>query len=64
MKNHTEQHPQRLRQARERKPKSQEVLDLAERMVIEKCLARGQSSVASLSPDPDIAHSRMEKGRF
>jgi len=57
-----EQHLQRLRQARERKPNYREILDLAERMLIEKCRAKDQPFFSSFTLDPGKALSRMEKG--
>jgi FdhE protein len=53
---------QRLRQARDRTPNYREVLDLAERMLIEKCRVKDQPSPVSFAPDPVKARTRMEKG--
>ena len=53
---------QRLRQVRERKPNYREVLDLAERMLVEKCRARDSSSLSSFTLDPAKIQPRMEKG--
>jgi len=53
---------QRLHQAGERKPDYREILALAERMLIEKCRAKDQPSIASFTLDPVNAGPRMEKG--
>lgn len=57
-----DKHLQRLRLARERKPNYREVLDLAERMLIEKCRGKDKPSLSSFTLDPVKAQSRMEKG--
>ncbi len=62
MVNSMDKHLQRLRLARERKPNYREVLDLAERMLIEKCRVKDQPSLSSFTLDPVKAQSRMEKG--
>src|SRR5512139_1946388 len=53
---------QRLRQARERNPNYREVLDLAERMLIEKCRARDQRASSSSSIDPAKAKKYAGEG--
>ncbi len=53
---------QRLRQARERKPNYREVLDLAERMLIEKCRAKDQRPSSSSPIDPIKAQKHAEQG--
>ncbi|NWF55610.1 MAG: formate dehydrogenase accessory protein FdhE [Syntrophaceae bacterium] len=53
---------QRLRQARERKPDYREVLDLAERMLIEKCRVKDQSIDSSIALDRTKARRRLEEG--
>jgi FdhE protein len=62
MENQMDKQIQKLRQARDRKPHYREILDLAERMLIEKCRAKDQPSIASFTPDPANARPRMEKG--
>jgi len=62
MENLVDKHLQRLRLARERKPNYRAVLDLAERMLIEKCRAKDQPSLSSFTLDPFKAQLRMEKG--
>jgi FdhE protein len=62
MENFMDKHLQRLRQARERKPNYREILDLAERMLIEKCRAKGQPSISSFTLDPVKAQPRMQEG--
>jgi FdhE protein len=53
---------QRLRQAREQKPNYREVLDLAERMLVEKCRARDQRPSPSISIDPVKAQKHAAEG--
>jgi len=57
-----DKHLQRLRNARERKPNYREILDLAERMLIEKCRAKDEPSISSITLDPVKVRPRMEKG--
>jgi len=53
---------QRLRQARERNPNYREVLDLAERMLMEKCRAREERPLSSSSIDPVKAKKHAGEG--
>jgi len=53
---------QRLRQARERKPNYREVLDLAERLLIEKCRARDEKSFSPFPIDPVKAQKDLDEG--
>jgi FdhE protein len=53
---------QRLRQARERNPHYREVLDLAERMLIEKCRARDRRPSPSSPIDPIKAKKHAGEG--
>jgi hypothetical protein len=53
---------QRLRQARERRPNYREVLDLAERMLIEKCRPRDEQPSSSPLIDPVKAKRNAAKG--
>ena len=62
MENFMEKHLQRLREAGERKPNYREVLNLAERMLIEKCRAKDQPFMSSFTLDPVKAQPWLEKG--
>ena len=53
---------QRLRQVRERKPNYREVLDLAERLLIEKCRARDERPLSTFPIDPVKAQKNLEEG--
>jgi FdhE protein len=53
---------QRLRQVRERKPNYREVLDLAERLLTEKCRARDERPLSTFPIDPVKAKKNLDEG--
>ncbi len=57
-----ENHLQKLRRAREKRPNYREILDLAERMLIEKCRARDQLPSPSYPIDPLRAKKHAAEG--
>jgi len=57
-----EKHLQRLRQVRERNPNYREVLDLAERLLIEKCRAKDQQPSSTSPIDPVKAKKNFDEG--
>ncbi len=57
-----DKHLQRLRLVRERNPNYREVLDLAERLLIEKCRARDQKPSSALRIDPVKARKNLDEG--
>lgn len=57
-----DKHLQRLRRSKDKMPNYHEVLDLAERLLVEKCRVKDQEPGASLAVDPVKAKIQMERG--